>query len=54
LPPRSGHVSPVPTGDDLQVKVANSHRLLGDTVLANFVVGIMPPRNGYECVARYG
>jgi len=36
------------------VKVANPHLLLGDTVLTSFVVGIMPPRNGYECVAMYG
>ena len=34
------------------MKVANPHLLLGDIILANFVVGIVPPRNGYECVER--
>ena len=34
------------------MKVANPHLLLGDIVLANFVVGIVPPQNGYEGVER--
>jgi len=38
--------------EDLRVKVANPHLLLGDIVLANFVVGIVPPQNGYEGVER--
>jgi hypothetical protein len=38
----------------LRVKVANPHFLLGDTVLTSFVVGIVPSRNGYECVAMCG
>jgi hypothetical protein len=40
--------------EDFRVKVANSHLLLGDTVLTSSVVGIVPPRNGYECVEMYG
>jgi hypothetical protein len=36
------------------VKVANPHLLLGDTALTSFVVGIVPPRNGYEWVTMYG
>jgi hypothetical protein len=36
------------------VKVANPHLLLRDTVLTSFVVGIVPPPNGYYCVAMYG
>jgi 1-acyl-sn-glycerol-3-phosphate acyltransferase len=36
------------------VKVANPHLVLGDTVRTSFVVGIVPPPNGYERVAMYG
>jgi Acyltransferase len=36
------------------VKVANAHLLLGESVLTSFVARIMPPRNGYDCVAMYG
>ena len=34
--------------------MANPHLLLGNTVLTSFLVGIVPLRNGYECVAMYG
>ena len=36
------------------MKVVNPPLLLGETVLTSLVAGIVPPRNGYECVAMYG